>query len=105
MRGGSRMGAGVAGGGRIAAERHPTGLTPSQVDPARLDLDALLALAACGMLDGRDRFDVRTCGVGHREGSSMLSTDARTDWPELQLADWIETRDALHLWLQIVGKV
>jgi hypothetical protein len=26
-------------------------------------------------------------------------------WPPLPLAPWIETRDTLHLWLQIVGKV
>jgi len=32
-------------------------------------------------------------------------TDSRAQWPELGLSDWIETRDALHLWLQIVGKV
>src|SRR5919112_3034271 len=32
-----------------------------------------------------------------------LNTD--TDWPELPLAGWIDTRDTLHRWLQIVGKV
>ena len=26
-------------------------------------------------------------------------------WPELRLADWAETRDTLHLWAQIVGKI
>jgi hypothetical protein len=26
-------------------------------------------------------------------------------WPELRVADWAETRNALHLWTQIVGKV
>lgn len=26
-------------------------------------------------------------------------------WPALRVADWTETRDALHLWTQIVGKV
>jgi Family of unknown function (DUF5996) len=35
----------------------------------------------------------------------VTSIDLRADWPELPLAGWIETRDALHLWLQIVGKV
>ena len=35
----------------------------------------------------------------------MASNQLRSDWPELRLADWIETRDALHLWLQIVGKI
>lgn len=27
------------------------------------------------------------------------------DWPALPLNEWIDTRDTLHLWLQIVGKV
>ncbi len=35
----------------------------------------------------------------------MRSSNVRADWPELPLAGWIETRDALHLWLQIAGKV
>jgi hypothetical protein len=35
----------------------------------------------------------------------VASNQLRSDWPELRLADWIETRDALHLWLQIVGKI
>jgi hypothetical protein len=26
-------------------------------------------------------------------------------WPTLPLAPWIETRDTLHMWLQIVGKI
>src|SRR5437868_14766708 len=26
-------------------------------------------------------------------------------WPELALAEWVETRDTLHLWTQVVGKV
>jgi uncharacterized protein DUF5996 len=35
----------------------------------------------------------------------VASNHTQPDWPELRLADWIETRDALHLWLQIVGKI
>lgn len=31
--------------------------------------------------------------------------DPREAWPELQLSEWIATRDTFHLWLQIVGKV
>src|SRR4051812_1714203 len=27
------------------------------------------------------------------------------EWPRLRLADWTETRDTLHMWTQIVGKV
>jgi len=34
----------------------------------------------------------------------MSATSAAT-WPELSLAEWSETRDTLHLWAQIVGKV
>src|SRR5437667_2581521 len=26
-------------------------------------------------------------------------------WPELALAEWVETRDTLHLWTQIGGKI
>jgi Family of unknown function (DUF5996) len=28
-----------------------------------------------------------------------------SDWPELTLSDWEGTKDALHLWTQVVGKV
>ena len=35
----------------------------------------------------------------------MASSNSPADWPELPLASWIETRDTLHLWVQIVGKV
>jgi hypothetical protein len=27
------------------------------------------------------------------------------EWPRLRVADWAETKDTLHMWLQIVGKV
>ena len=30
---------------------------------------------------------------------------ARADWPALPLAEWEATRDTLHMWTQIVGKV
>jgi uncharacterized protein DUF5996 len=30
---------------------------------------------------------------------------ARNDWPELPYAGWQDTRETLHLWTQIVGKV
>ena len=34
-------------------------------------------------------------------------TDAQTSlaWPELPLTGWQDTRDTVHLWTQIVGKV
>lgn len=35
----------------------------------------------------------------------MSSISTRADWPELRLSDWVETRDALQLWLQIAGKI
>jgi hypothetical protein len=33
--------------------------------------------------------------------------DAGTDngWPRLRVSDWTETRDTLHMWMQIVGKI
>lgn len=40
------------------------------------------------------------------EGPNKVpSPNALADWPELRLADWIDTRDTLQMWLQIVGKV
>jgi hypothetical protein len=30
---------------------------------------------------------------------------SRNAWPELKVADWRDTRDTLHLWSQVVGKV
>jgi hypothetical protein len=35
----------------------------------------------------------------------VSSISPRADWPELRLSDWLETRDALQLWLQIAGKI
>ena len=34
----------------------------------------------------------------------MTPSDA-AEWPELPYADWVETRDTLHLWTQVVGKI
>ena len=28
-----------------------------------------------------------------------------TGWPALRVADWAGTRDTLHMWTQIVGKI
>ncbi|MEY2420199.1 MAG: hypothetical protein QOI95_266 [Acidimicrobiaceae bacterium] len=30
---------------------------------------------------------------------------AMSDWPELTLSEWEDTRDTLHMWTQVVGKV
>lgn len=35
----------------------------------------------------------------------MSSSKNRDAWPPLPLQEWIGTRDTLHMWLQIVGKV
>jgi hypothetical protein len=35
----------------------------------------------------------------------MLGQGAERTWPLLDLHEWLATRDTLHLWLQIVGKV
>lgn len=36
----------------------------------------------------------------------MSPPDSRADtWPRLPLQEWIATRDTLHMWLQIIGKI
>ncbi|SFT32564.1 hypothetical protein SAMN04487904_10177 [Actinopolyspora lacussalsi subsp. righensis] len=39
----------------------------------------------------------------------MNGTSTRTErgphWPELRVEDWSDTRDTLHMWLQLVGKI
>src|SRR5216683_6895008 len=35
----------------------------------------------------------------------MTALGVAPGWPALPLADWAETRDTLHLWTQVVGKV
>jgi hypothetical protein len=35
----------------------------------------------------------------------MFPNDAVGSWPALELNEWVATRDTLHMWLQIVGKV
>jgi hypothetical protein len=32
-------------------------------------------------------------------------TTSTTSWPSLQVSDWAPTRDTLHMWAQIVGKI
>jgi hypothetical protein len=36
---------------------------------------------------------------------STAAAPPESAWPELTLTGWAETRDALHLWTQIVGKI
>jgi hypothetical protein len=37
--------------------------------------------------------------------TAVSSSDSGRAWPELTLPAWSDTRDTLHMWLQIVGKV
>ena len=32
-------------------------------------------------------------------------TDLSAAWPRLRWADWADTRDTLHMWTQVVGKI
>lgn len=34
-----------------------------------------------------------------------MMTERKNDWPRLRLADWTATRETLHMWMQIVGKI
>jgi hypothetical protein len=34
-----------------------------------------------------------------------VNVDARPGWPALPVAVWVETRDTLHMWTQIIGKI
>jgi len=36
---------------------------------------------------------------------TQQTTRTAERWPRLPLSEWVETRDTLHLWTQIVGKV
>ena len=33
------------------------------------------------------------------------SDTSLADWPALRVAEWTDTRDTLHMWTQIVGKL
>ena len=37
-------------------------------------------------------------------GSVTIATSSRP-WPELTLADWADTRETVHRWTQVVGKI
>ena len=51
--------------------------------------------------------------VGHVDGGWQRVSDTGTSgaaagsdgWPSLLVADWTDTRDTLHMWTQIVGKI
>lgn len=37
--------------------------------------------------------------------ATVNTTRAAGEWPSLRVADWTATRDTLHMWTQIVGKI
>jgi hypothetical protein len=39
-----------------------------------------------------------------RDGGLMAAPNDQGPWPSLPLAEWQETHDTLHMWMQIVGK-
>lgn len=39
------------------------------------------------------------------EGTIDMSETNSTAWPRLRVAEWAQTRETLHMWMQIVGKV
>ena len=43
--------------------------------------------------------------MNSQSGGPASATTARPSWPALPLAEWQATRETLHLWTQIVGKV
>jgi hypothetical protein len=40
-----------------------------------------------------------------RTGYGLATLDVVSDWPELTLSTWADTRDTFHMWTQIVGKI
>src|SRR5262249_26554694 len=65
---------------------------------------------SCSPRTRNRRGTVRLCIVATGEVGAMSDRVTEpsvppTAWPDLTLAKWEETRDALHLWSQIVGKV
>lgn len=38
-------------------------------------------------------------------GVTKRSDTSLADWPALRVAEWTDTRDTLHMWTQIVGKL
>jgi hypothetical protein len=49
---------------------------------------------------------MRTAAIpGHSQAGGVAEAGGGVAWPALPLADWQDTRDTLHLWTQVVGKV
>ena len=51
--------------GRITAQRDAARLTSAQVNPLSTDLHAVFTFLTLRMLNGRDRFDMRTDFISH----------------------------------------
>jgi hypothetical protein len=103
---GSRMGAGMPIGRRVAAEGDAAGLTRTQVHPPSTDFDAFLAGVLPRGLDVLERIDVRAgVGHGHMIRSALMSAPERGAWPTLPYNEWKETYATLHMWMQMVGKI
>src|SRR6476660_1167207 len=52
---------------------------------------------------GTVRLSASRTGVGQRLGAGRMSDTTR--WPTLAVDSWTDTRETLHMWLQIVGKI
>jgi hypothetical protein len=37
--------------------------------------------------------------------TELAATDRPGAWPELDVSKWTDTRDTLHMWLQVIGKI
>src|SRR6266699_5878370 len=72
MPGGLRMLGGVTVGGAVAAQGGAALLARAQMDPLRLDLDALGALAVLGLLHVGDGAQMSATSVGHRSPSLLV---------------------------------
>jgi Family of unknown function (DUF5996) len=46
-----------------------------------------------------------TSEVAEQGAPATAPAEPRSDWPALPLAVWQDTRDTLHMWTQIVGKI
>src|SRR5258708_19435376 len=49
---------------------------------------------------------MRTAAIpGQSQAGGVAEAAAGVTWPALPLAEWQDTRDTLHLWTQVVGKI
>ena len=117
MPAGTRMLAGVAVGGRVAAVGRSALLARPQVNPVVARLDAFITDELLRMLHCARRADV--CARVHVPCVSPLPTSsyaARSTvryhapmqhdaWPALPYDAWKDTYATLHMWTQVVGKV